>query len=323
MTFSKIFTALIASLAFTDVTSALNPRKKVLVTAQKSESSDKSSVSSLTTRESFVSGLMAGAVAGTTVDLVLYPLDTVKTRLQAVQGSETSLNIFKDIFDGLGPAILASAPCAAVFFGAYDTLKRVIGASLHSDMAPIAHCLAAAGADLTQSLVRTPFEVVKQQLQAGVGADSAKAIVAGIIKQEGFMGLYRGWGALALRDLPFDIIEFPMYEYFKKEWARIKGAPLAPWQGSLCGSIAGGISAALTTPLDVVKTRLMTQTTENTLKYSGVLDCLKQVATDEGIGALWTGVVPRMSSIAFGGAIFFGAYEYAKAAIVAKQIRIK
>ena len=35
----------------------------------------------LTTRDSFVTGLLSGAVAGTTVDLILYPLDTVKTRL--------------------------------------------------------------------------------------------------------------------------------------------------------------------------------------------------------------------------------------------------
>lgn len=38
------------------------------------------------TKDSFVTGLLSGAVAGTTVDLVLYPLDTVKTRLQATAG---------------------------------------------------------------------------------------------------------------------------------------------------------------------------------------------------------------------------------------------
>eukprot|EP00953_Heterococcus_sp_UTEX-ZZ885_P024613 13455-Heterococcus_DN1.PRE.1 len=109
------------------------------------------------------------------------------------------------------------------------------------------------------------------------------------------------------------------YEYFKKEWARIKGAPLAPWQGSLCGSVAGGIAAAITTPLDVVKTRLMTQAA-GSAQYSGVADCLRQVIRDEGAAALWTGVVPRMTSIAFGGAIFFGAYEYAKAALEARSL---
>jgi solute carrier family 25 (mitochondrial S-adenosylmethionine transporter), member 26 len=83
--------------------------------------------------------------------------------------------------------------------------------------------------------------------------------------------------------------------------------------------VAGGIAAAITTPLDVVKTRLMTQAA-GSAQYSGVADCLRQVIRDEGAAALWTGVVPRMTSIAFGGAIFFGAYEYAKAALEARSL---
>jgi len=47
------------------------------------------------TRESFLIGLLSGAVAGTTVDLVLYPLDTVKTRLQAKAGPAVTLDLFK------------------------------------------------------------------------------------------------------------------------------------------------------------------------------------------------------------------------------------
>jgi len=54
-----------------------------------------------------------------------------------------------------------------------------------------------------------PFEVVKQRLQAGVDPSSARAI-SSIMQAEGWKGFYKGWGALALRDLPFDIIEFPM-----------------------------------------------------------------------------------------------------------------
>ncbi|KAG5184995.1 mitochondrial phosphate carrier protein [Tribonema minus] len=280
-------------------------------------------VPSQTARESFVTGLLSGAVAGTTVDLILFPLDTVKTRLQTKGAGAAGLGIFKGLFNGVAPAIAASAPCAAVFFGAYDGLKRALGNAAPAHLAPFVHCAAAAGADLTQSVVRAPFEVVKQRMQAGIELGSARNIVSGIAKSEGLKGFYRGWGALALRDLPFDIIEFPMYEYFKKEWARIKGAPLAPWQGSLCGSVAGGIAAALTTPLDVVKTRLMTQTLGSGTQYLNVMDCLKQVVREEGVGALWAGVVPRMTSIAFGGAIFFGAYEYAKAALLARHIANK
>lgn len=70
------------------------------------------------------------------------------------------------------------------------------------------------------------------------------------------------------REIPFSFIQFPMWERMKKEWAIHQGTPLAAWQGALCGSISGAISAAATTPLDVCKTRLMIDTAG---KYSGMI----------------------------------------------------
>jgi Mitochondrial carrier protein len=49
------------------------------------------------TKDSFITGLLSGAVAGTTVDLVLFPLDTVKTRLQAKAGTKVGLGLFKGV----------------------------------------------------------------------------------------------------------------------------------------------------------------------------------------------------------------------------------
>eukprot|EP00903_Cladosiphon_okamuranus_P008974 g8585.t1 len=281
----------------------------------KNKKAESKALPALSTRDSFITGLLSGAVAGTTVDLVLYPLDTVKTRLQATAGAKLSLKTFQGIFNGVAPAVAASAPCAAVFFGAYDTLKRVLAEKLPGNYASLAHAGAAAGAGQAQSLVRVPFEVIKQRVQAGVDA-TGRAAFASVMKSQGPRGFYRGWGALVMRDLPFDIIEFPLYEWFRNEWTKVKGSELAPWQGALCGSVAGGIAAGLTTPLDVVKTRLMTQ---GPGQYSGVTGCLRSILKEEGPGALFAGSVPRMTSIAFGGAIFFGAYETAKSVISVKM----
>ena len=36
-----------------------------------------------------------------------------------------------------------------------------------------------------------------------------------------------------------------------------RGGHLEPWEGAVCGAVAGGTAAGITTPLDVAKTRIM------------------------------------------------------------------
>ena len=53
------------------------------------------------------------------------------------------------------------------------------------------------------------------------------------------------------------------------EWAKIQGCETSPLQAATCGSFSGGAAAAFTTPLDVVKTRLMLGLDKNGVKYHG------------------------------------------------------
>lgn len=60
------------------------------------------------------------------VDLILFPLDTVKTRLQSKNGFLKSGG-FRGIYSGLGSTMIGSAPTAALFFTVYETSKRKLG----------------------------------------------------------------------------------------------------------------------------------------------------------------------------------------------------
>ena len=95
---------------------------------------------------------------------------------------------------------------------------------------------------------------------------------------QGVLGLYRGYFTTLAREIPFSLIQFPLWEFLKKQLATATGQVLdtsylppklnlqeapKPWQASLCGAVAGGFSAAVTTPLDVAKTRIMLAKVEN------------------------------------------------------------
>jgi len=67
----------------------------------------------------FIHALVAGGLAGTSVDVALFPIDTLKTRLQSPQGFLKSGG-FRGVYNGLGAAAAGSAPGAALFFSSYE-----------------------------------------------------------------------------------------------------------------------------------------------------------------------------------------------------------
>ena len=69
-----------------------------------------------------------------------------------------------------------------------------------------------------------------------------------------------GYSATLLRNLPAGVLSYSSFEYLKAAVLRnSKRDHLEPFQSVMCGALAGAISASITTPLEVVKTRLMTQ----------------------------------------------------------------
>ncbi|XP_075289335.1 mitochondrial S-adenosylmethionine carrier protein isoform X2 [Opisthocomus hoazin] len=205
-------------------------------------------------RESWAA-LAAGGVAGVCVDLILFPLDTVKTRLQSPQGFRKAGG-FRGIYAGVPSTAIGSFPNAAAFFITYENVKSVLHHGSTSYLTPATHMVAASLGEVVACLIRVPSEVVKQRAQVSPSSSTLR-ILSHTLYHEGIPGLYRGYKSTVLREIPFSLVQFPLWESLKDLWSWKQGHVVDSWQSAVCGAFAGGFAAAVTTPLDVAKTRIM------------------------------------------------------------------
>lgn len=138
-------------------------------------------------------------------------------------------------------------------------------------------------AEVIACIIRVPVELAKQRRQAATGTKGAVHILVSEYRRNGlFNGIYKGFGTTILREIPFSFIQFPLWEFFKLNWQDFTGTELNSGGVAVCGALAGGISAAITTPLDVVKTRVMLS--EDSLKVQpGALKIAKHIYAEKGL----------------------------------------
>jgi len=170
--------------------------------------------------------------------------------------------------------------------------------------------------EVAACLIRVPTEVIKTRTQTstyGPLAQSSWSAAKLVMTNEGIRGFYRGFFSTILREIPFTSLQFPLYEFLK---LRLSGAldrrPLHAYEAAVCGSVSGGVAGALTTPLDVLKTRVMLDLRDPSQhKFPSLASRFKQIYATEGIKALFAGIIPRTLWISAGGAVFLGVYEKA------------
>ncbi|KAL9255331.1 S-adenosylmethionine carrier 1, chloroplastic/mitochondrial-like protein [Drosera capensis] len=226
--------------------------------------------------------------------------------------------VLKGLYSGLVGNLIGVLPASATFVGVYEPTKQKLLKLLPENLSAVAHFTAGAVGGVAASLIRVPTEVVKQRMQTGQFSSAPDAVRL-ILSNEGFRGLYAGYGSFLLRDLPFDAIQFCIYEQLRMGYKLAAKRELNDPENAVIGAFAGALTGAVTTPLDVIKTRLMVQGSQN--QYKGIVDCVNTIIRDEGAPALLKGIGPRVMWIGIGGSIFFSVLESTKRILAQKRHR--
>ncbi|KAJ8347078.1 hypothetical protein SKAU_G00284790 [Synaphobranchus kaupii] len=228
---------------------------------------------SLLPAASFVTHMVAGAVAGILEHTVMYPVDSVKTRMQSLQPDPKAQ--YRSVYDalrrmvqtegplrplrGLNVTVLGAGPAHALYFACYERLKtRLSDVIQRGGNSHIANGVAGGVATVLHDAVMNPAEVVKQRMQ--VYNSPYRGLwdcVWRVWSAEGPAAFYRSYGTQLLMNVPFQAVHFVTYELVQERLNPRRR--YRPASHILAGAAAGAISAGVTTPLDVCKTLLNTQ----------------------------------------------------------------
>ncbi|KAK4698090.1 hypothetical protein P7C71_g56, partial [Lecanoromycetidae sp. Uapishka_2] len=264
-----------------------------------------------------------GSIAGAFGAFMVYPIDLVKTRMQNQRSSRVGELLYKNsidcaqkviknegprgLYSGVLPQLVGVAPEKAIKL----TVNDLIRGHFSDDKGKIwwpHEVLAGGAAGGCQVMFTNPLEIVKIRLQ--VQGEVAKKVegvprrsAMWIVKNLGLVGLYKGASACLLRDIPFSMIYFPGYNHLKRDFfGESQTKKLGVLQLLTAGAIAGMPAAYLTTPCDVIKTRLQVEARKGETKYTSLRQCAKSIWNEEGFRAFFKGGPARVlrSSPQFG-----------------------
>lgn len=223
------------------------------------------------------------------------------------------------LWRGVHTILIGCVPAHALYFSSYEIVKASTLDS-NGQVTTYGSSLAGAAAVLAHDLVLTPLDTLKQRMQLGHYSSTASAIKL-ITQSEGIVALYRSFPVTLATNLPYGIIMVTTHEACKQTLE--PQTQVHNWQHVLAASsIAGFTAAAITTPLDRIKTALQTQSLTPTtcaqpehcraLRYESWMHAATTIAREEGIAGFTRGLLPRVLAHTPAVAISWTTYESLK-----------
>lgn len=275
---------------------------------------------------------LSGSLGGIVEACCLQPIDVIKTRLQLDRTGQ-----YKGIIH-CGKSIVQQEGIRALWkgltpFATHLTLKYTLRMGTNAvlqvnlrdretgKISPAGRFAAGFGAGVLEALlIVTPFEVVKIRLQQQRGLSPHLLKYKGpihcavtTIREEGIFGLWAGATPTVMRNGINQAVMFTAKNKFDSLlWNKHEGDGRAfePWQSMISGFSAGFLGPICTGPFDVVKTRLMAQKrAAGEAKYKGMVHAIRTIYKEEGLLALWKGLLPRLMRIPPGQAIMWAVAD--------------
>ncbi len=273
---------------------------------------------------------------------MVVPLDVLKTSMQTSKVKQTAaaaaLAIVRTkgpagLWRGLRPTAIGYFMQGAVKFGGYESLKRLSRRALSgvdddgANLVPQLPLMigSAAIAEFAACSFLCPLEVAKLRMQTDIAGARAGLVrsLSGVVRSDGVGALYRGFSAIALRQVPYTIVKLVCYDAFASAVVRATGmrggdgdddgerarATMVSLGAGLC---AGACAALVSQPADVLLTRMCGSSATRTLSEcviaTGLFEQLSYLRSI-GLRECFSGLGPRLTMIALVNAAQFGMYD--------------
>jgi len=302
-------------------------RRQAAVSEPSASASVAAAPKSSQSKDKPLTDVVAGALARAGSQASIHPLDTLKVRMQVGKvnpGPSRGVHVHAaGVQAGSLPAhakhvasevaslykgVFGAASGAGIIIGSYfafytntKILLRTYTDLSESSVAFFSGATAAVGS----SVVKVPLAVCIRSVQAGVYPNVFNA-ASTITSKAGVQGLFTGFLPTLLEDVPDMAVKFTVYESLRTLFVRLRGEQPRVVEDLAMGGLAGAAAAAATTPLDVVKTRMMCSASSKPT----ILKAAKSVlAEGKGWQGFFTGMGPRALSNGLNSAVFFCFFE--------------
>lgn len=251
-----------------------------------------------------ISLVAAGTLSGIPGDFFAFPFSRIKTVMmtQGADASSTQLTSMSAIrfiyneqgvrgfFRGFSPVMFSAIPGTTLFFAGMDFTQKMLGQNA------LGTALSGFGGQIAGSIVWVPSEVFKELRQMilikpELRDKKVSQLIKYVYQTEGLRGFYRGFLAQLLTFGPFNSIGLSLSKLLHDKVPDEKRSTLT----SFClNGVAFGAAGVITTPFDVVKTRLQVVAADpKRFSERSILKCVKNVYKKEGPSAFFAGAAYR------------------------------